>query len=145
MLIGERKFIIDAPRQRIWDLLLRATMRLLPFERCNIRSQTEFNAILKMKVGPVTLPMQVEMEIVDIVPPESMDTMLKAKGMGGIAWINQKSTFKLKAIGEDKTEVEAKIFAEGMSPLLKWFFLPMVKSFAADSYKLLEERLKQWA
>ncbi len=145
MLIGERKFIIDASRQRIWDLLLRATMRLLPFERCNIRSQTEFSAVLKMKVGPITLPMQVEMEIVDIVPPESMDTMLKAKGMGGIAWINQKSTFKLTAIDEGKTEVEAKIFAEGMSPLLKWFFLPMVRSFAADSYKFLEERLRQWA
>jgi carbon monoxide dehydrogenase subunit G len=145
MLIGERKFIIDASRQRIWDLLLRATMRLMPFERCNIRSQTEFSAMLKMKVGPITLPMQVEMKIVDIVPPESLDTILKAKGMGGIAWINQKSTFKLTAIDGGKTEVDAKIFAEGMSPLIRLFFLPKVRSFAGDSYKLLEERLRQWA
>jgi carbon monoxide dehydrogenase subunit G len=145
MLIAERKFIINASRQRIWDLLLRATMRLMPFERCNIRSQTEFDAVLKMKVGPITLPMQVDMQIVDIIPPESLDTMLKAKGMGGIAWINQKSTFKLTEISEGKTEVDAKIFAEGMSALLKSFFLPMIRNFAENSYKLLEERLTQWA
>jgi len=143
--IGERKFIVDAPRQRIWDLLLRATLRLVPFERCDIKSDTEFNAILKMKVAFISLPMQVEMKLEDIVPPEKMNTLLKAKGMGGLAWINQRSTFTLKAVGEDKTEVTATIVAESMAPLLKMFFLPMVKSFAGDSFKSLEERLKQWA
>lgn len=82
MLVGERKFIVDAPRQRIWDLLLRATMRLMPFERCNIRSQAEFTALLRMKVGPIKLPMQVEIKIVDIVPPDSLNTRLNAK-----AWV----------------------------------------------------------
>jgi len=143
--IGERKFVIDAPQERIWDLLLRATLRLLPFERCKIQSDTEFSAVLKMKVAFITLPMQVEMKLVDIVPPETMNTLLKAKGMGGIAWINQRSTFKLTSIDEGKTEVEAKIVAEGMAPILRAFFLPMVKSFAGDSFKNLEERLKQWA
>jgi carbon monoxide dehydrogenase subunit G len=145
MFIGERKFIIDASRQRIWDLLLRATMRLMPFERCDIHSQTEFSALLRMKMGPITLPMQVEIKIVDIVSPESLNTILKAKGMGGIVWINLKSIFKLTAIDGGKTEVDAKIFAEGMSPLLRLLFLPKVRSFARNSYKFLEERLRQWA
>ncbi len=145
MLVGERKFIVDAPRQRIWDLLLRATMRLMPFERCNIRSQAEFTALLRMKVGPIKLPMQVEIKIVDIVPPDSLNTRLNAKSMGGIVWIIQKATFKLSSIDEGRTEVDAKAFIEGMSPIIKLFFLPMVKGFVNDSYKLLEERLKQWA
>jgi len=145
MLVGERKFTVDASRQRIWDLLLRATMRLMPFERCNIRSQTEFTALLRIKVGPIKLPMQVQINIVDIVPPESLNTILDSKGMGGLAWIKQKVTFKLSPVAENKTEVDSKTFAEGISPLLKLFFLPMVKGFVADSYKLLEERLKQWA
>ena len=145
MLVTERKFVIDATRERIWELLLRATLRLMPFERCNIRSQTEFSALLRMKVAFISLPMQVEMNIVDIVPPETLNTILKAKGMGGIVWINQKSTFTLTSAGEGKTEVNAKIVAEGMAPLLRVFFLPMVKSFARDAFKNLEERLRQWA
>jgi carbon monoxide dehydrogenase subunit G len=143
--IGERKFVVEAPQQRIWDILLRATMRLLPFERCNIQSDTEFSAILKMKVAFIKLPMNVEMKLVEIVPPEKMNTVLKAKGMGGLAWINQRSTFKLTPIDEGKTEVYAKIFAESMAPILRMFFLPIVKNFARDSFKSLEERLKQWA
>lgn len=145
MLIAERTFVVDADRERIWELLLRATLRLMPFERCNIRSQTEFSALLRMKVAFISLPMQVDMNIVDIVPPETLNTTLKAKGMGGIVWINQKSTFTLTSAGEGKTEVHAKIVAEGMAPILKMFFVPMVKSFARDSFKNLEERLKQWA
>ncbi len=145
MLIAERKFVIDADRERVWELLLRATLRLMPFERCNIRSQTEFSALLRMKVAFISLPMQVEMNMVDIVPPEKMNTILTSKGMGGIIWINQRSTFTLTSAGEGKTEVNAKIVAEGMTPLLRIFALPMVKSFARDAFKNLEERLKQWA
>ncbi len=145
MFITDRKFVIDATRERIWELLLRATLRLMPFERCNIRSQTEFSALLRMKIAFISLPMQVEMNIVDIVPPETLNTILKAKGMGGIVWINLKSTFNLTPIDEGKTEVDAKIVAEGMAPLLRAFFLPMVRSFTRDSFKNLEERLRQWA
>jgi hypothetical protein len=74
-----------------------------------------------------------------------MVTALKAKGMGGLAWINQKSTFNLAQVDENKTEVTCRIEAEDMARLLRWFFLPRVKSFARDAYKNLEERLKQWA
>ena len=135
MLIAERTFVVDADRERVWELLLRATLRLMPFEKCNIRSQTEFSALLKMKVAFISLPMQVDMNLVDIVPPETMKTLLTAKGMGGIVWINQKSIFTLTEAGKGKTEVKATIVAEGMAPILKIFFVPMVKSFAADSKK----------
>ena len=144
MLIAERTFVIDATRERIWELLLRATLRLMPFERCNIRSETAFSALLRMKVAFVSLPMDVDMNIVDIVPPETLNTELKAKGMGGMVWINQKSTFALKAVGESKTEVTAIIVAEGMAHILKIFFVPMVKKFAAASFKNLEELLRSF-
>ena len=145
MLIAERKFVVEATRERIWELLLRATLRLMPFERCNIRSETAFSALLRMKVAFISMPMDVDMNIVDIVPPETLNTELKAKGMGGLVWINQKSTFALKTVGGNKTEVTATIVAEGMAPILKFFFVPMVKKFAGESFKNLEGRLKQWA
>lgn len=144
MLIAERKFVIDAPVERIWDLLLRTTLRLMPFEQMNIHSQNSFSGLLRMKMAFISVPMKVEMELLDIVPPLKMNTKLKAKGMGGIAWINQKSTFSLKSVGENKTEVDAKIIAEGMAPVVR-ILLPKVKSFARDAFKNLEERLRQWA
>jgi carbon monoxide dehydrogenase subunit G len=142
--IGERKFVIDAPRERIWDLLLRTTLRLMPFEQMNIHSQTTFSGLLRMKMAFISVPMKVEMELMDIVPPEKMNTLLRAKGMGGIAWINQKSTFNLTPVDENKTEVDARIVAEGMSPAVR-LMLPRVRSFARDAFKNLEERLRQWA
>ena len=145
MLIAERKFVIDATRQRIWDLLLRTTLRLMPFEKCYIQSDTEFSAVLRMRMAFIAVPMQVNIKIVEMTPPETMVTVLKAKGMGGLAWINQKSTFNLTQVDENKTEVTCRIEAEDMARLLRWFFLPRVKSFARDAYQNLEERLKQWA
>ncbi|MDP2932230.1 MAG: SRPBCC domain-containing protein [Chloroflexota bacterium] len=145
ILIAERKFVVEATPQRIWDLLLRATLRLMPFEKCYIESDTEFNAVLKLGMAFIKVPMQVNIKIVDMTPPQTMITALKAKGMGGLAWINQKSTFVLTQAGENKTEVLCRLEAEEMAPLLRLFFIPRVKSFAGDAYKNLEERLKQWA
>ena len=104
-----------------------------------------FSAILRMKISFITLPMEVDIEIVDIVPSESLSTILRAKGLGGVAWLNQRSAFKLTPVDESRTEIDAEIFSEGMSSLLRVVFMPKVKKIARDSFKSLEERLKQWA
>lgn len=145
MMIAEREFIIDSSRERIWALISKAVLRLMPFERMQIRSEKNFHAVLRMKMGIITLPVNVEIELVDICAPESLVTTLKAKGMWGMFWLNQKSTFTLTAIGEDKTDVVCKIVDEGMAVLLRILLLWKVKYFAEDAFKNLEERLRQWA
>ena len=95
-------------------------------------------------MGFISLPMNVEMDIIDVSPLESLATVLKTKGMRGMVWLNQKATFRLTMMGEGKTEVACKTVEEGMSTLLRVFLLWKVKSFAEGAFKSLEERLRQW-
>ena len=145
MVISERKFTIDASRERIWSLILKAVLRFMPFERMEILSEKNFRALLRIKMGFISLPMKVNIEIADISAPESLVTLIKAKGMRDMVWLNQKSTFKLTKIGEGKTEIACELEEEGMASLLRMLFLPKVRSFAGDAFKSFEERLRQWA
>lgn len=145
MIIAERKFLIESSQERIWELILKAVLRFMPFERIEILSDRSFRALLRIKMGFISLPMNVEMSIMSVSPPESLVTVLKTKGMLGMVWLNQKATFRLTMIEDGKTEVACKTVEEGMATLLRVFLLWKVKSFAEDAFKSLEERLRQWA
>ena len=145
MIIAESNFVIDSSRKRIWELLLKSVLRFMPFERIKPLSEKSVRALLKVRMGFISLPMDVEVEIVEASPPETMVTVLKARGMGGIIWLKQRATFTLVPVGDDKTEVSCKIGLEGMSIIVRTFLLRLVKSFALDSFTGLEERLRKWA
>ena len=145
MMISEKKFTIDTSWERIWSLILKAVLRFMPFERMEVLSEKNFRALLRIKMGFISLPMKVNIEIADISAPESLVTVIKAKGIRGLVWLNLKSTFRLTKIGEGKTEIACELEEEEMAPLLRMFFLPKVKSFAGDAFKSFEERLRQWA
>ena len=145
MIIAEKKFIINSSRERIWECIIRALMRCIPFEGIQFADERSFAALLKIKIGFITLPMQAKMDIVDIVEPETLVTTLNMRGMQGLVWLNQKSTFSLTAIDENKTEVAGKLAAEGIAPLLRLFLLWKVKSFARESLDNVADLLVQWA
>ena len=145
MIIAERKFIISNSRQRIWELILKAALRFMPFERMKPISERSIQALLRVKIGFINLPLNVEVEIADISPPESLATVLKAKCMGGLVCLNQRSIFTLRPINEVKTEVDCKIVEEGMSVLFRIFLLWWVKRYARDTFNSIEARLREWA
>jgi len=145
MVIAEKAFIISSSQQRIWEILMKAVLRFMPLERMKPQSEKSVRALLRVKMGLISLPLDVEVEIVDASPPTLLVTTLRAKGMGGVIWLNQRSTFTLTSISEGKTEVACKIAEEGMAILLRVFFLKGIKDFAGDAFSKLEERLRQWA
>jgi carbon monoxide dehydrogenase subunit G len=145
MIMAERKFIIASPQQRIWDLLIKAAFRTMPLEQVNPLNLTKITALLRVKIGFISLPMNVEVEIMDMSPPASMSILINARGMMGLVWLNQKSDLVLAPVGENATEVNGKVNVEGMSIFLRLFLLPAIKKFARDTFYSLEERLKKWA
>lgn len=144
-ILAERKFVISSSQQRIWELLLKSVLRFMPFERMRPLSEKSVRALLRVRIGFISLPLDVEVEVVDASPPESMFTVLKSKGMGGLVWLNQKATFTLTPVTEGETEVACKIISEGMGPLVRVFLLRRVRIFAQNAFNRLEELLKQWA
>ena len=144
MIIAERIFVIDSSREKIWELILKAVLRFMPFERIDIRSEKIISALLRMKIWFISVPMNVEIEIAEMSPPESMVTILRTKGILGMVWLNQKATFRLATIGTGETEVACRTVDEGMSSLLRMFLLRKVKSFAEEALENLENLLRKW-
>lgn len=144
MIIAERKFTINSSRERIWECIIKALMRCIPFEGMQFADERSFSAILRMKMGFITLPVRIKMEIIDMVKLESIVTTLQARGLGGLVWFNQKATFTLTTVDESKTEVASKMEAEGMAFLLRTLLLWKVKGFARETLDGLEVLLKQW-
>jgi hypothetical protein len=142
MQIAENQFIVNNSPKRINDLLLRAILRCMPLERMRPVSAMKVNALLRMGIWFIKVPLDVEVEVTSASP---MVTLIKARGLKGIVWLNQKCTFILKPNGEEKTEVSCLMESEGMGILLRIFFLPAVKSFARNTFNNVEERLKQWS
>lgn len=145
MIIAEKKFVINSSQQRIWELLLKAVLRFMPFEKMRPLTEKSVRALLKVKMGFISMPMDVEVEVTEASPPESMITMLRSKAMGGIVWINQKATFTLTPVDEGKTEVSSKIEDDGMGIIVRLFLLWRVKTVSQEAFNGLEERLSQWA
>ena len=145
MIIAEAKFIVNTSRERIWQLLLKAMMNCVSFERMQLIDARNFQGQLTMKMGFISLPMDVKLELADLSPLEFLVTLLKAKSLLGIIWLNQRATFTLLAVDKGKTEVSCQVAEEGMATLLRMFFLWKVKSFASLVLKGVEDRLRQWA
>jgi carbon monoxide dehydrogenase subunit G len=145
MIIAESSFTIDSSQQRIWELLLKSVLRFMPFERIKPLSEKSVTALLKVRMGFISLPMNVMVEIVEATPPQLMVTVLEARGMGGIIWLKQRATFTLTSADDEKTEVGCKIALEGMGIMVRIFLMRLVKTFARDSFQGLEDRLRKWA
>jgi len=145
MIIAEAKFIVNISRERIWQLLLKAMMNCVSFERMQLIDERNFHGQLPMKMGFIPLRMDVKLQLSDVSPLELLVTLLKAKSMLGIIWLNQRVTFTLRAVDKDKTEISCQVVEEGMATLLRVFFLWKVKSFASLVLKGVEDNLRQWA
>ena len=77
---------IAAPRERVWAALNNPEVlrRCIPgCESLEAKSLTEFEAIVKMKVGPVSASFKGNVVISNLNPPESYT--ITGEGSGGIA------------------------------------------------------------
>ena len=91
------------------------------------------------------MTMHLHVEVVDIKPPQSLVIMLRAQSKWSLIRLNQKITFTLSAIDEDKTEVTCKSTAEKIGALVRLIALSQITKLAEDSLSNIEERLRQVA
>jgi len=142
---SERKFVLEASRERIWDLLGRVIIDSLELERFHARDDRNFNALTRVKIGFITVAMQIRGTMVDISEPEVLSVLLEVNGMGRIIQLNQKVKFTLSAIDKDKTEMICQIGGKRIGFPLGLFLMPRVKSFGSDILESIEKRLRQVA
>ena len=144
MLIAEKNFLVEGTQKKAWDCLTKALLRAMPLEQMNFLNEQSFSALLMMEMGPLTLPVRMNLEITELEEPERMISKIKAEGMRGLIRFEQTTSFTLHATGPDQTQIVAKMEAENMSFVLKLFLIKKVKSFARQSLDQVESLLKQW-
>ena len=139
-------FVIEAPNQRVWNLLGRAIFDSMQgLEQMKVIDENNFRANLKVKVFGIPVVMKIRGETSDITPPERLVTKLGTKGLGGLVSLNQVIYITLKPEGEGKTKIEAWAVAEGLNAMFKIALLGQVKHQAKQIFGTIESRLKQWA
>lgn len=144
MILADKKFVIAGSRERIWGLLLKSVLRSMSFERMKPLSESSVSALLQVKLGFLSLPMQVRVEVQEASAPEHMVAVIDSKGMGGIIWVKQKATFTLRPANDGNTEVSCNIADDGMGFVVRALLLWRLKSVARATFNGIEELLTQW-
>lgn len=142
-LIAERKFVIGASKEALWDLIGGAILNSLPgLERMEIVDETNWRASLRVKLWLLVLNMNLKGEMIDMSPPDGLGVRLSARSKGGILRLQQKVTIAFTSVDKNKTEVACKAIGEGMGILFKLFTLGQARSFARAIFNNIEDRLK---
>lgn len=82
----EGTYKLNAPRPEVWDALFDCDTleKCIPgCQQLEQQSETNFDAIVKLKVGPVSAKFKGQVELSDIVP--QLSCTISGKGSGGIA------------------------------------------------------------
>jgi hypothetical protein len=116
----------------------------MSFERMKPLNESSVSALLRVKMGFMSLPMFVNVEVKETSAPEHMVALINSKGMGGIIQIKQKATFTLTQVDEGNTEITCNIDDDGMGILIRVFLLWRIKTVARDTFNRIEELLTQW-
>ena len=143
-IIAEKTFLVEGSQKRAWDCLTKALLRAMPLEQMNFINERSFSALLMMEMGPLSLPVRMNLEITELEEPERMISKIKAVGMIGLIRFEQTTSFSLHATGPGQTQIMGKMAAENMSFVLNFFLLKKVKNFARQSLDQVESLLKQW-
>ncbi|MDD4859050.1 MAG: hypothetical protein PHR56_02470 [Dehalococcoidales bacterium] len=140
---AQRSFVIEASRDRVWDLIGRVTIDSLQPEGFNYEDESNFSATIKAKAAFITLPMQLKGQIASIVPPETLVTVLNVTGLSGMLKVGQKVSYKLNAV-DGKTEIACVASGE-MPGFIGLLLTPVAKNFANKIFADVEKMLRNLA
>ena len=139
--LAQKNFDIDAPQQRVWKVLGSAVFQCLPLEEMNILNQTTFHAVLRWRLGFISIPLNLRVKLVDIVAPHSLGSVIQAKK--GIIQLGLKVTFTLRPVNEGKTEVICSATEEGTGNIMGRIMRRWQRNFAGQVFDSIRARLEK--
>ncbi len=141
-LIVQRQFVIDAPQQRVWDLLARVIYQCLPLEKMDIVNERTFNAEVRWNLAFIGLTFHLKGEFIDISPPNFLSCALSMKR--GLIQLGLKVAFTLRPVNHHKTEVVCRVEeGKGIRKLVRWVMRKPEQRFAGNVFNSMRVRLEQ--
>jgi len=138
--LARRDYIIQAPRQRVWDLLASTIIQCMPVEQMQIVNDTTFLAVLRVKVGFFEMPFRLRVQAADISPIDSLSTLVTASK--GIFRSSLKVSFALTPIKEDQTAIVCTA-AEESGSKWTWLLRRQQRSFAGEMFDAIRAQLER--
>jgi carbon monoxide dehydrogenase subunit G len=104
----EGKFTLDAPIQEVWDFLFEidTLAACVPgAEKIEEVGENTYDAIVKQKVGPISVRLKFNTVLTEIDPPRHVKAEGRGADMGKAGTFTQETTLNLTEISKDKVEV----------------------------------------
>ncbi len=143
MLGAERKYIIDASPERVWELIGEAMFSALKLEGVRVTDAFNFSALLRLRIGFFKMPLSIMGRFIETSPSRFLAATVEVKGMRGVIWLNMRLNIAFTSVDKDKTEVATEMIAAGMGILVRIFLSWKVKSFINEMLDGIERELKQ--
>lgn len=140
-LVTQNHFSIAAQQQRVWKLLGSAIFQSLPLEEMNNINQTTFYAIFRLRLGFISIPLNLKGKFVDIIDPSSLSSLIWVKR--GIIQLGIKVTFTLKEAIGGKTEVICSATEEGKDSIIRHMLRRWERSFAEKVFNSVRVQLEK--
>ncbi len=105
------KFTLKAPIQQVWDFLLEpeTLVSCIPgAEKIEAIDDKNYEAIVKQKVGPISVKFNFLTTIAEMTPPKYVKATGKGTAMGGMGTFTHEMTVDLAEISKNETEVSYK-------------------------------------
>jgi carbon monoxide dehydrogenase subunit G len=104
----EGKFTLDAPIQEVWDLLFEidTLAACIPgAEKIEAVGDNVYDAVVKQKVGPISVKFQFTTTLTEIDPPHHVTAEGRGADIGKAGTFTQKTTVDLTELSETSVEV----------------------------------------
>ncbi len=138
-MLAEQRYVIQAPRQRVWDLLAGTIVQCLPAEALQVVNDTTFAGVLNIDIGPLPLRLALRICAEAISPIDSLTTLVTvSKGRLRSAF---RVSFRLEDSGESTVVSCSASEAGGGMPmrLLKH----QQRRFSAGIFQSIKEGLER--
>ncbi|WP_244444329.1 CoxG family protein [Lutibaculum baratangense] len=106
-MIIEGEYLLPAERQEVWEALTDPVVLQRCIPRCEAvdrLSETEFEGIVALKLGPLTVRLRGVLTLSELDPPRSYRMVAKARG-GLAGFAEGSSHVRLEAAGEGTTRL----------------------------------------
>lgn len=139
--LAQYRFIVPADQPKVWDLLAAAIYRQLPLEQVDIESLDHFNALLRWRLGFVSLPFHVQGKLEGVSRPDAYGCMMVVKK--GPVRLSFRVIMTLKAIEKTGTEISCVAIEGPEKSLAGWLLRGQLRRFSLKMFESVAERLKQ--
>jgi carbon monoxide dehydrogenase subunit G len=107
-MIIEKRFVIDAPIETVWNFLLDAPSLASCVPGCEhveTVGDNAYSARMKARIGPISVNFKIRIDITEMNPPRTLKSTIRGEDSRMASHLNASSVIELNDVHPERTEV----------------------------------------